>query len=370
MTLDRTIRAILARGHVRLSADETAALLAAPPDHLLAAKLLAAHAFNTGDHGRAVAIARRVATLDPTAENEQNLVSALLRAGALAEALTRVEDPGSPLPPVLRATRAAELHARAGNAAPARRWGRRALALKDDEAGPAPDPRPETVLHAFDPAGPKRNVIAFSLFGTGARYVEGAIRNATVAPHLYPGWTTRFYIDDTVPEEVRRRLSRLGAQLRRVSGMPAARFGLYWRFLVEDDPEVAVYIVRDADSVLNIKERVAVQQWLDSRLPFHVMRDAPSHCELVLAGMWGAHRGNIGAMAERILAFDRTRAGVLNSRVDDQLFLRRAVWPLMRGRVCVHDPVFGHGATHAVPAGFDLPGGMHIGQNHFAARAP
>lgn len=42
----------------------------------------------------------------------------------------------------------------------------------------------------------------------------------------------------------------------------------------------------------------------------------------------------------------------------------------MRGRVCVHDPVFGYGATHEVPAGYDLPGSMHIGQNHAAHRLP
>ncbi len=81
----------------------------------------------------------------------------------------------------------------------------------------------------------------------------------------------------------------------------SASFGLFWRFLVEDDPDVDFFLVRDADSVMNIKECAAVEDWLASGKAFHVMRDLPIHAELILAGMWGAHRGNIGNMRQRIV---------------------------------------------------------------------
>mgnify|MGYP006292180853 FL=1 len=45
--------------------------------------------------------------------------------------------------------------------------------------------------------------------------------------------------------------------------------------------------MRDADSVLNIRERAAVDDWLASGAAFHVMRDHPVHCDLMLAGMGG-----------------------------------------------------------------------------------
>ena len=215
---------------------------------------------------------------------------------------------------------------------------------------------------------PERNVIAYSLWGANPRYVEGATRNCIVARHLYPGWTPRFYVDDSVPISARRDLTREGAQLRQVPSMPANRFGLFWRFLAEDDPEVALYLVRDADSVPSIKEAVAVGDWLASGQPFHVMRDFVTHSEIVLAGMWGAHRGNIPHMGKRIMAFAKDREKILNSRVDDQLFLRREVWPWMRGRAFVQDSWFGYGETAPFDPRFALPGRMHIGQDDHASR--
>ena len=35
------------------------------------------------------------------------------------------------------------------------------------------------------------------------------------------------------------------------------------------------------------REQAAVQEWLDSNLTFHVMRDSPHHSTAILAGMWG-----------------------------------------------------------------------------------
>jgi len=56
--------------------------------------------------------------------------------------------------------------------------------------------------------------------------------------------------------------------------------------------------------------------------------------------------------------------------MEDQLFLRRAVWPLMRGRTFVQDRVFGYGATGTFDARFQLPRTMHVGQDDFTARRP
>jgi hypothetical protein len=104
-----------------------------------------------------------------------------------------------------------------------------------------------------------RNIIAFSLFGANRKYLDGAIRNTVVAAALYPEWTCRFYIDDSVPESVRRILARERAQLRTVNGLPSARLGTFWRFLVADDEEVDRYLIRDCDSCLCLRERVAVE---------------------------------------------------------------------------------------------------------------
>ncbi len=195
------------------------------------------------------------------------------------------------------------------------------------------------------------------------------MRNVIVARHLYPGWTPRFYVDGSVPMATKQTLMAEGAEIKEVPRLAAAQYGLFWRFLVEDDKDVDLYLVRDVDSVPSIREAVAVQDWLASGQPFHVMRDYVTHSELVLAGLWGAHRGNIPQMGKRILKFVKEQEKVLNSRVTDQLFLRREAWPFMRGRSFVQDSAFGYGATAEFDPSYPLPKNMHVGQDDFATRS-
>ncbi len=145
--------------------------------------------------------------------------------------------------------------------------------------------------------------------------------------------------------------------------MPAAKFGTQWRFLVEDDPDVDFYLVRDADSVVTSKEALAVADWLQSDMAFHVMRDDLAHTELVLAGMWGARRGNIGNMRQRILDHDKTVQSIANYIHKDQHFLREKIWPLMRPSVFIHDRFFNFMNPHRYEERLELPAHRHIGQN-------
>ena len=46
-------------------------------------------------------------------------------------------------------------------------------------------------------------------------------------------------------------------------------------------------IVRDTDSRLGIREKLAVDEWLDSGKKLHIMRDHPYHRVPMLGGMWG-----------------------------------------------------------------------------------
>ena len=57
-----------------------------------------------------------------------------------------------------------------------------------------------------------------------------------------------------------------------------------YRFLVMLDPQVDVFISRDADSLILKREVDAVHQWLQSNYTFHLMRDHPAHRSIILAG--------------------------------------------------------------------------------------
>jgi len=60
---------------------------------------------------------------------------------------------------------------------------------------------------------------------------------------------------------------------------------MLWRFSVAGDDSVDRYIVRDVDSRLNARERFAVEEWIVSGNPLHLMRDHPYHVAPIM-GMY------------------------------------------------------------------------------------
>ena len=310
----------------------------------------------------ALALMLSVAEREPSPENVKNVAVALRSLGRAQEAVDWMESrkAGSTQSNIM--TCFARCSSGSAGFPEAVAHGDRALALKD-EAAPARAALPDPVVRPFDVGRRSRNVIAFSVWGDNIRYLNGAITNAIVARYLYPGWTARFYTDASTPQAFRDALAQNGAQVVMVEDLPADRFGLFWRFLAEDDPDVDIYLVRDADSVMNIKERWAVADWLKSGKAFHVMRDNPQHSELILAGMWGAHRGNIGDMRKRIEDGVEAGRNIGNNSTLDQHFLRNVIWPIARNSVKIHDDYFDFMAPTRFSADFSLPGAMHIGQD-------
>jgi len=254
---------------------------------------------------------------------------------------------------------------RLGRHGEARVEGWRNLDLKDRlaqaafAASPFAQARLKDGGRAFDPTRARRNVIAFSLWGDRPEYITGAIVNAQIAPHLYVGWTARFYCDTSVPADARAALAQYGAQVVLMDRPEHQRIRPMWRFLAADDPEVNVFVCRDADSRLNAKELLAVTDWLRSGRRFHVMRDHIYHMELVLAGMWGGTAGVLPGMADWL---DKG-AAYFDNRWGDQAFLADLVWPLIRGDTYVHDSHyrFPDGIAGDFPPGYTLPGLIHVG---------
>lgn len=212
----------------------------------------------------------------------------------------------------------------------------------------------------FDPDSPDRNVISFSLWGRKERYLRSAVENVKAARYLYPGWVCRFYIDDSVPKGVVDDLIVAGSDIVMMDAPARLYEGLFWRFLVADDPDVDRYLVRDADSVLSIKERMAVEEWVNSAKHFHMLRDNPTHTELILAGLWGGVRGALPPMAPQIDTFIAER---LPRQTIDQEFLREEVWPVFRKSCLIHDSIYEFGDAKPYPASIELPTDYHVGQN-------
>ena len=366
---EAAVARIAAQTAPRIDPEAAAALKAAPRPTLTMRKILALYAYLTGHLQDALDLSQAIFQEQPASDNAKTILLVLRRMGRTHDGLAFARRHKDRMDPIVFNDAMAMLCWDAGDGTAAAQHGTRSLELKDAQGPAAPELTPRTA--PVDLSRPRRNIIAFSQWGDDNRYLTGAVNNAIVARYLYPGWMCRFYVDRSVPDTALADLMAQGAQVMLAPPeMPAGRYGPFWRFLVEDDETVAVFLCRDADAVMNIKERVAVQDWLTSGRAFHVMRDRPTQCELMLAGMWGAHRGNIGAMRDRIDAYLAARPKQINDRTADQEFLRTAIWPIARQDVLAHDAWLDFGTPRRFCADFDLPPTYHIGQNDWVHTRP
>lgn len=296
----------------------------------------------------------------------ENLAVVLLAAGAEPDAIAAAETAialGSISPNLQDCL--CEAHARLGRLDLALSAGRLALEAKDRRFGTAAPLAvlPATPPPAFNPDLPEQNVIAYTLWGDDPQYQLPLAENARIMPHLFPGWTMRVYHDQAVDPIFLADLASHGVQLFSGAlppGVPAHR-RLLWRFEVIADPAVRRFLIRDADSLLTVKERVAVDAWLASRHWFHVMRDWYTHTDLILAGMWGGVGGVLPGPAMLLQAYTNWR---FETDHIDQDLLSETVWPIVKQSVLIHDSIFQPclGSVPFPPFGA-LPSGKHIGQN-------
>ncbi|MDF1862872.1 MAG: sulfotransferase domain-containing protein [Verrucomicrobiales bacterium] len=335
-----------------------------------ARKLLSLYCYSAGDYLQALQVLDEIRKLAPedieSLENTGVILRLLGRQEESVKILRQVFEQDSNRVNVCDAL--AHSYANLKDHENCQKFGRLSLELKDGQAAETKPlvPVPGGSPPPFAAEGPKKNVISFSLWGANPRYTKGAIRNTQAAIDVYPGWTVRFYCDDSVPPEVIGRLRNYGAEVV-MRSRPATFFdGLLWRFEVIEDPEVDRFLVRDCDSVVNVKERVAVEEWLHSDRWFHVMRDFPSHTEVILAGMWGGISGVLPTVQE---IRDHFRPTTAPTRTFDQQLLREVVWPIIRQSVLCHDSVY-TGCLGSVPFPqlATLPSRYHVGQNEAAVR--
>lgn len=189
-----------------------------------------------------------------------------------------------------------------------------------------------------------KRVVSFSLWGSTPKYLVGAIENVKLAKEIYPGWTCQFWVSNKeldlntpLNDYVADACMKHGAEIMLVPGdMALILPPMYWRFLIADEPDVEYFIIRDADSRLSLREKAAVDEWIESGKLIHSMRDHPAHCRAMNGGMWGAKGGALPNMVTSILGWlkklDRPFA-----YSDDQDFLGRVIWMHFYNHALQHD---------------------------------
>ena len=181
---------------------------------------------------------------------------------------------------------------------------------------------------------PKR-VISFSIWGEKPIYNIGAIRNADLALEIYKDWECWFYVGQSTPQATIDELIMRDNCKVILQSEKGNWSGMFWRFYPASDSNVEVMISRDADSRLNMREFLAVEEWLRSDKSFHIMRDHPYHTTVILGGMWGCKFPVLKNMKSMIDEYTKGEFWQV-----DQNFLREIVYPLIKNDAIVHDEFF------------------------------
>lgn len=202
-------------------------------------------------------------------------------------------------------------------------------------------------------------IISFSLYGDNPKYTEGAVQNVLLANIIYPNWTSRFYVDNSVPKNITDELLDLGAQVYFVKPNKNIknRQRSLWRFLALN--EVCRVIFRDTDSRVNSREKRIIEEWKNSGKTYSRIWDSEhkedGHSNPLMAGMWGAvsvtpednetpdnlkdYDHNLWKPGVKAL-FPKIEKQILEWKVEgyrsDEMFLVKYIIPKFKGRKNSH----------------------------------
>jgi len=184
-----------------------------------------------------------------------------------------------------------------------------------------------------------KKVISFCLWGSDPKYCIGAIRNASLAKKIYPEWICRFYCSKCVPDNIINELRKFdNAEVILLNKIGNWKFNAS-RFLAISDFGIDVVIFRDTDSRLNLREKNAVYEWINSEnKALHIMRDHPSHAIYpIFAGMFGLKGKLIINIEDLLNNFESKNQEHYNY---DQLFLANYIYNEFKNNSLVHDEIF------------------------------
>lgn len=180
---------------------------------------------------------------------------------------------------------------------------------------------------------PKKNIVSFCLYGSAPRYLQGALENAKLMKAIYPDWVMRVYYEQTINVSY---LEPYNIELVKM-GNNTGHLAMFWRLLPIWDDDVDRVLFRDCDSRLNIKESVAIREWMQTSYVAHAMHDHPHHQNhTIFGGMWGILAGNLPhelMLTLKDLYITHSRKGM------DTRALSKYVYPLIATKLLTHSSV-------------------------------
>ena len=178
------------------------------------------------------------------------------------------------------------------------------------------------------------SVFSFVVYGNQKKYTHGILANLQLIQLTYSSWQVWINYGSDVDDSI---LSQYRSYSNAVL-IPTNHTGAitkFFRYFPIDDPSVDVCMVRDADSRVNDRDQVCINEFLQSSHLFHIIRDHPNHSHKIMAGMWGIKKdaffGSIRALFEQ---------WKLHNELDfwsDTRFLVECLYPNVVTMSLIHD---------------------------------
>jgi hypothetical protein len=180
-----------------------------------------------------------------------------------------------------------------------------------------------------------KQIISYSLYGNNLKYLVGAIKNAIIAQRIMKEFTVLFYVGKSVPEWCTSTLSLFeNVELVYMDGAEDSS-AMFWRFhsFALDADYV---LIKDADARLSLRDKHAHQEFIDSGLDFHIVKDHPmGHNIEILGASFSVKGDSLSDIHELMKSYPIT-----SNYGCDQDFLRDMVYQRAKKSVLVHDSYF------------------------------
>ena len=185
-------------------------------------------------------------------------------------------------------------------------------------------------------------VISYSLYGPCDVYNFGALENALLARKLYPDFKVKIYHDNTCNIKIINELNKFdnvilvnvteNNKLNKMNKM-------MWRFIPAFEKDTEIYLCRDLDSNLNERDKQLVNEWINSKYDFHIIRDHPCHKTRIMGCGWGCRNNILSNLENDIYKYDKIPEKIKNRPLGfnmDQEFLKEFIYPTIIKKSLIH----------------------------------
>lgn len=166
----------------------------------------------------------------------------------------------------------------------------------------------------------QKYVVSFCLFGTDEKYLSNLDACIKSYQSFFPDWIVRIYVSADLPKNVLQKIKSEKCELITMNCNGLDYRYTFWRFLALDDRQVAYAMVRDIDSIASEREKVMVEQWIQSKKTLHVIRDHPDHTDRIMGGLFGSCFDESFDIKKSMLAFKKFNKLGIDQQYLNQLY--------------------------------------------------